>query len=331
MSTYQSTVVRLPARLLRAARTLLDESGQYEDLSELLVVALENQLALESDSGKSGLEGGLFGDFAQGPHERDTTEALLALTTEMPGDLAEPAPTHQPLFVLTNRLSPIPFVARILVNLTLNGGPPDWRTFGEASADLARRVGSRVATEDAESGVPRSLSRAVGWPVGENAEKAKRRFRRSFVTGEGNSSAPLQELGIAVLGRDSRVRLTRDGVTLALAPNPLIGEEHEGEGTMSPEQRTQLRHLLRSGSKGELEEVQTFVEAVADGRSQESVDAVIRSRHPAWTENHIQAHRAALVGRLRELDVVLVDGRGGDAWMSPGPAANEFKAIKGAS
>ena len=80
-------------------------------------------------------------------------------------------------------------------------------------------------------------------------------------------------------------------------------------------------------SPGERHAVRELLDLVAgvDG-DQTALDAALQVAHPTWTENHAAAHRAAIVGRLVELDLLEVDGRGRAARLSPTADAGAWKA-----
>lgn len=253
---------------------------------------------------------------------RPTEDALRVIAS------AKPAVTNEPLFVLTNRLSPTVLAVRILANLLLDpsqaGEPPTVDAFQQTAAAQARALGLRLRAEDQAQGVKGSGRRFVGWPTGEDAQKAQHRFIASFLLygdpapdpneepGQRlGTQGPMADLGLAVTAA-GRAMPTRLGLAVAAAPSPLLGEATGW--TLARDQQRLMRAAVLA-MPGERAEIATFLRAVLDAPqgAQFAVDERLRKAHPDWSDNRIVAHRAAMLGRLRDLGVTEVTGRGAGA------------------
>jgi hypothetical protein len=229
-------------------------------------------------------------------------DAELLVRPDQAVSTLPPTRSTKELFVLTNRLSPFAVAMRVLVNLALQAGTsPEAQAFMREAGRAARLVGLRLRGEELRNTVSAPERRSTGWPVGPNVEKTLARFRTSFLLSGMSGEGPIVALGLAAV-RDGHIHPTPDGLELARAPSPLL-EECSG-WTLGTEQQAILRRCILA-MPGELMEVAFFLKALGRaGGSSEEIDRSAQERHPEWTANRLVAHRAALIGRLRELGVI---------------------------
>ena len=220
---------------------------------------------------------------------------------------AAPSPRGTLLF-LTNRLSPIKVAARVLASFTTGGSWPTVDEFQKRAGLVAREVGFRLREEDRVA-LNGGLRRWIGYPIGEDAEGSLRRFVFSFAIelGQGGPSGPMWMLGLANLLAGNRVALTDAGWRLACAHSPVLDG---GEGTVSDAEAAIFREqlpLLRDELAASVE----FLELVRrSGGAQSRLDGLLSARHADWTGNRVIAERGALLGRLGELGLLAIEGRG---------------------
>ncbi len=304
----QSLVIRLKPDLSRDVWSFLGQNEAYGDLSEFVAVALRNQLSIEgvtdrSAAGSSGPEGEDFDDLLTIPRD--------VVVPELPSPSTGAAP---PLFVLTNRLFPIKVACRVAANLS--GGPPiPLASFHQKAAGAARSLGLRLRREDLEAGRKGLDRRWIGLPVSDAQDPALRRFMSSFTlhtAASGSAHGPMIQLGLAVLGDDSRdVQLTKAGWQLAVAPNPILDESQNG--VFNAIERDLLIEALCAQS-AERQGVLDFIEITRKAKGRQSaVDRALQETHGEWSSARVGAHRAALVGRLWDLGLASVIGRGPSA------------------
>jgi hypothetical protein len=266
-------------------------------------VAFGNQLSLE-DPDVSTAE----------PEERaDDSVALLRLPETR---LVQPPRSSQlgeptPLFVLTNRLFPIKVACRVAANLT-DGSPIALRELNRTAAEVARSLGESLRREDEQANRKGQARRWIGLPVSADRDPALRRFASSFTLHADSSGAargPLAQLGLAdLVGEAHDAQLTETGWRLAAAVSPILDES--GEGTLGPVEREIFTAALRR-QPSERQAALEFINFVEEaGGAQSEVDARLAVKHPDWSSTRVTSHRAAMLGRMSDLGLVSVDGRG---------------------
>jgi hypothetical protein len=353
----QRFLIDLPPALARRALAIVHRpAGPYSSLSELIVVALENQLELEGldetvkPQAPPRTQSAPATERAEprrevrprrtargrpGGRQARSTERSLGVDPGLEQLLRRPesaVPTGssvaevsgEPLSAFTNRLGPLIAGPRVLVNLTLEAEAPPVDVFVDTAARAARTLGLRLRAEDEAAGRRGRHRRWTAWPVGEDAAKTLVRFRKSFLLRRepGGVTGPLVDLGL-VLVSDSRVLPTDAGLELALESTPLL--DAGDDQPLSDRQREILAERLLA-LQGERREITEFLQAIdKTGGAQEEVDKELAREHPTWTEASVVSHRAALIGRLRDLQVIDVSTETGITVIEPGPANAKFR------
>jgi hypothetical protein len=309
----QVFVVRLPAELARRVRSFVESDvGSYGSMQEFIRVAVENQIHLQL--------GHILAE--ESAPLGDDPLPILKLPSQQPTVLLDRSDaTDLPLFHMTNRLAPLKIGVRALANLQAAGETATVKELQHRAAAAARALGLKLRMEDlmARGGV----RRWVGFPVGEKVELSMARFISSFtVWSDGSRAAgPLAILGLVGIA-DGHAALTERGWQLAAMPTPML-KETPGR-MLSAEEAMALRTAMLS-APSERAEVLTFLETVrSTGGRQSAIDRTLQAERRGWSRNRVVAHRAALVGRLADVGVVVTEGRGGSAQITPGPAAHEL-------
>ena len=248
-------------------------------------------------------------DFVVNPPALTLDRPATPLSLEL-ADL-EP-PSLLPLPFLTNRLSPLKASVRALANLAASAGEwPRIHDFQAKAGHAARERGLQLRAEDLAAGRRARLKRSVAWPIGANPAAALERFVFAFtLAADGPApTGPLATLGLATLA-DGRAVLTRSGWDLATAPSPVLDG---GEGTLSSEEIGILRERLLQSSP-EHQAVAEFVEAIRRAAgAQPRIDELLGAWHSDWSADQAAAQRSAMIGRLEELGMLDVTGRGAKA------------------
>jgi hypothetical protein len=275
------------------------DAGEHASLDELV-----EALILGSSGG------------AAKPTPAATHDAIDRLVLRPPDDATAPLvdavePAGQLQF-LTNRFGPLKLATRILANLAHDGSWPELSHFQTQAAVAARRVGQRLRAEDQEQGRGGAARRWVAYPVGKDERAAGERYAFSFTLfdGEAGATGPLAQLGLAAIA-DGRAALTERGWTLAAMRSPTL-DGSEGS-TLSVDEVGILRRAVLDLPE-EAAAIAEFLRAVrlAAGR-QGRVDELLGTWHAEWTADRAAAERSAMLGRLGELGVLRVDGRGPSA------------------
>ena len=333
----QALVVRVEANLARAARAFLTEAPHaYAGLDELIEVALVNQLNIEGfpirSSGRAdefphenpGVDQATVRKPERAPADVPTTSSVIGDPT---APLVEPQnPGDESLFVMTNRLSPVKVAARSLAVLSREAGTwPTIADFHAQASAFARAVGLRLRAE--------GTRRWVGYPVGPDIAKAKERFVNSFTitAAAGRARGPMSLLGLAAIIEESRstkrsrgekstarpvlrVALTNAGWKLATLPCPLLGE-CDGDTLSSAEATLLTDQILRASRERDV--IRGFLGLVRRSAGiQSRLDELMATRDSQKSADLVVAERAALVGRLTDLGLVLHEGRGTGARLS---------------
>jgi hypothetical protein len=110
---------------------------------------------------------------------------------------------------------------------------------------------------------------------------------------------------------------------LALETTPLL--DGGDDQALGDRQREILAERLIA-LPGERREITAFLQAIDQaGGAQDEVDKELAHVHPTWTEAQVVSHRAALIGRLRDLQVIDVSTDAGITAVEPGPANAKFR------
>jgi hypothetical protein len=124
---------------------------------------------------------------------------------------------------------------------------------------------------------------------------------------DGRLQGPLLVLGLAESIEGGKIALTEAGYELARAPSPVTADS---EATLSDEEIETLRRRLQA-APDEAMAIAEFIGAVRHvAGTQTGLDALLGTRHPDWSANRATAQRAAMLGRLGELGMLRVEGRG---------------------
>jgi hypothetical protein len=320
----QTFVVLLSDDLARRVRSFL-KSGErgYASFNEFVEVALFNQLNMEAT-----------GSLAEGPpgtveEVQENHSALLARPEgPSPVPLAEdPVRLTEALFVLTNRLSPIKMATRVLANLAAKDDWPSVEKFRQRAARAARELGRRLRREDEEAGHGGLARRWIGYPIGHDERATLDRFIYSFtvVARDGAAGGPLAVLGLAGIV-EGRVALTGQGWRLASAPSPLV-DGATGLTLSADEVAIFVERIM--DTPAELEAIREFLQLVRRAAGHQGrIDELIATLHPDWSQERAIAHRAAMIGRLGDLGMVEVTGRGPQATVQLLPSADVFAMVE---
>jgi hypothetical protein len=226
-------------------------------------------------------------------------------------------PSIVPLPFLTNRLSPLKASVRALANLaTRDGQWPRLRDFQAKAGHAARERGAQLQAEDRAAGRRARQKRSIAWPVGANPATALERYAFAFTLAadNGTPTGPLASLGLATLV-DGRAALTAPGWELAAADSPVLDG---GEGTLSQDEVTILRDRLVRSSP-ERQAISEFIRAVRRAAgAQPRIDELLSTWHSEWSAEQAAAQRSAMIGRLEELGLLEVTGRGAKAAVTLG-------------
>lgn len=337
----QTFVVRLAPEKARRMTVLVDDpASAYGTVDEFIAVAIENQLALEGP-GLVETASVRLPAISRPAESVNRQPARADLDVVLDRDLLS-RPQVQELTTLpkapssgsslspfTNRLTPLLAGPRVLANMLLLGQEPMMDVLADVTARQARRLGLRLRDEDERAGRRGRYRRSTAWPIGDDESKSYIRFRNCFMyTGDAKSgfAGPLLELGLVAV-KENRAALTESGARFAEAESPAI-DAAGGVDLLSETHRDILGQALVA-VREEAAEIRRFLRGVDEAAGvQDEVDKRLAAFHESWSEAQVVSHRAALVGRLRDLDVIGIDAvQGARPTIVPGPALEKFVTI----
>jgi hypothetical protein len=312
-----------------------DPRSPYETLSDFAEAAFRNHLELEcSDRDMSEVRdvaramSESVSHEARRPSDPSSSPAGSAVDEGAPlpelmapiSDVPEVAvgtvePSDDPssmghLSFLVNRLNPLPVVCRSLARTA----PQEFEGLQGVVGEPARVVGFRLKADDVINKRAMVDRLATSWPVGDDADKSINKFLMAYV---GDSAHPgaLVQLSLAFWDGLDQLRLTSLGAELAKCTSPIVDIAADKYGRVSGEAIEILKRAIAS-NQTELELVRVFLDAVAHHLGHQSqVDDELAHRMK-WSLDVAATTRAALIGRLRDLNVVEVNGRGAKAAIS---------------
>lgn len=304
----QVTVVRLDESLARSMRAWVASHGSgYRSLDEFVEVAIRNQMALQFDSAPAEVSSAIHRD-----SDSPATMLLAAPAHQLSLAFVSPPPQVAMISPMTNRLSPVKIALRVLCNLAAKLEWPTIRDFHHSAALCARHLGTRLRSEENSCGIRGAERRSTAFPCGHDERKSLDRFIAHFTTAKraGSAPGPLETLGLAVLKGD-RVQLSAEGWKLGIEASPLLGECVGSTLSEAERKLLLLRVTSASGETRAIQEVLRIVKRAAG--KQQRVDELISLAHTEWTTTLAISHRAAVVGRIRELGLMDLKGRGVEA------------------
>lgn len=334
-------IIEIPDNLLNQVRNAV-QKGDYDDPKEFVNVALANQVELEtSTSGKGGvktLEEAMDSreenprtdesspvDSEQifvgnGSGSLDRTEYDLVTTVPLPDSNRL---DEGPLWGQYNRIFPVKLTLRVLVNELQNravhatsqrhGLEGQWVSldqFKRSASDLARDYGLKIQEVDKmeERGRGEKLSAAL--PIGEDAQKSKKRFKSQFVgytEQNGDLTGATPNLAFVNITPDSRdvIGVTEPGLEFAELWNPLLDDGVGADQPFSQDEMSFYLQHVQEWLPDEYDAMQFTVEAILNGDDRpDSLSSRISTLNEEWSDAQASTVRSGLIGRMFELGLV---------------------------
>ncbi len=315
--------------------------GQYVDYSQLIAVAIANQVLLHkkvSGQGRSIL-------FANSPvagapcSARQSSVRVSGSTAGVPLVFSlpitkpldgEPAPTPGDAFVpgasvpvdrwifgQHNKLLPAKASCRALSTLCTDvRGIP----LAKASSDIAayaEELGDYLRAIDEKNSLNRDEALSVAFPVSgsDTSDKARLRYANQFVASinkQGQLSGLLVDLKLVnyVPGKESRLMLTQPGWDFAALENPILDRRAQGLPKFSEEEIAFLLDHIRRHVPAEDYAYRTVIRAVSEGANNpDMLDAYLqpllsaRAEKP-FTRAFLATQRSGVISRMADLGLV---------------------------
>ena len=329
-------IIDIPKNLLDEIRKVL-EKGEYNNINELIITAIENQLTLEAGEI---IQEDLFTKTVKRPKyipreapekeaEKDYSKFLVIRsisnikTLPLPEikDLENPDPKYKDywLWGQINRIFPIKVGLRILINMQQEKG--DFillHDFNKQAAEIARGFGLQLEKIDNQFNRKRDERVSTALPIGENEEKAVSRYKGHFLAFKrpigilDGAMARLKFVNIQSRNeKESLIGLTKIGLEFAKLRNPIIDEDLQSEKTLSVEEADFYLAHIRNQVPEELNPIKTILHIIKNGATTiTEIDREIKKIKPGWTDVVITTQRSGALGRMNELGLLEKNKRG---------------------
>lgn len=221
-------IIDIPKWLdVKIKRILADEVSGYSGIEEFVIVACENQLKIESESGETDLNEGKSAE----PHVFKEEKFERFLSSDISSVLTVSIPNREKietalLWGQINRIFPIKLGARILADIIKEAGTAyvNLGEFGDKAADVAREFGIKLKNIDEQESRKPGEKFSTGLPIGDKAELSKNRYKAhylAYMTGKGTLAGALADLRLANI-ESNKIGITGKGLEFAKLKNPLL-------------------------------------------------------------------------------------------------------------
>jgi hypothetical protein len=311
-------VVDLPDSLLYRLNDLMRGKG-LASLSEIVRIALENQLALEArDEGPVARQftpSSSLSSFAMAavPASRTTPPWDGIRLDDLSWNDIQCAPPERiavtPIWGQINRIFPMKVALRVLArDSSKRGGGLPLDQFSAEAIRVGVRVRSYLGAYDAENEVPRGERLSAAFP--ENTEKSARRFQAHFlgrVSRDGRVQGALPEFGFVRISPNDPhlVSLTTHGVSFAKIQNPVLDLSLSSAGPLAAEEIEFLLSHLKSEMSPEFTFLTTLLRWIPDGSDNpDELTRRVQKAWPQWSSKVANTMRAGALGRMHDLGLI---------------------------
>ena len=331
-------IIEISKNIADKIKTLV-EQGKYGSLHDFLLVAVENQLFIEShelDLEKKPAP-------TRGFHEVGSIEGKK-LRTIQPLDLPElrtdwvnpPKQVEPPdlenlwskyLWGQYNRLFPTKIALRVLANLLKNQRKIPLAILQEKASSIATEVGIYLGRVDRKTRKKRWEAFSVGLPKSRRNIGGISRFKLQFVgylTKSGilhGMPAALRFLNITKQKQEKTpmVGITKAGTEFAKLRNPII-DSKSFEATLSDEEVAYYVSHAQSHQPYEMKAIETAIKAVEDGHvTFQEIRTQIGSLDESWSSNVLTTMCTGVLSRMRELRILRMEREGLKSIYEVGP------------
>jgi hypothetical protein len=289
-------------------------AGKYKNPQDLIVLGIQNQVYLESQSIESPSVPAQPLNTTSKPSVRflDTDEFLSTnidgvKTVEL-GELKR----QELLWGQYNRFFPVKVVVRVAANLLRRSAAEyvPLSDLHEMATITARRLGKEIARNDKLLGHKRGTIISAGLPMGKE-DKSASRFKYQFVgyatADKMEGAAPvLKFLDLKKENGTVLVGITDYGLEFASFSNPVI-DSHDYSTALSEEEASFLMNHIALHVLGEARLMHFILDNVREGRNTpEGLNNSVKSEYGrVWKgENEQATMRSGAVSRMSELGLI---------------------------
>ncbi|MFQ6061757.1 MAG: hypothetical protein ACE5J9_01070 [Methanosarcinales archaeon] len=329
-------IIDIPKHLLDETRKILAK-GEYSNMNDLIITALENQIILEEGdkiqedllSTAVKVTKSVHGKAYEKKEQQDFSKWISLKsfnnikTFPIPEikELEYPNTKYKDLWLWgqINRIFSIKLGLRILGNMQQENG--DFillRDFLKKAGEIARGFGWQLERIDNQLKRKRDERVSTALPIGENEEKAVLRYITHFLANKRTDNlldgamARLKFVNIQKLDeRGDLIGLTDEGLEFTKLKNPILDENLYSKKTLSEgEMDFYLRHIINNVPE-ELNPFSHILEIIKNGaNSVTEIDKEIKKIKQKWTDIVITTQRSGALGRMNELGLLDKEKKG---------------------
>ena len=323
-------VIDIDKYLIDKIRQVL-KKGEYENLNELIVTAIENQIILEEGEK---IQEDLFSTIIKVPRlnqnkvfkkieEMDfskwiSKENINGIRTYSMPDikcLEFPNTTYNDnwLWGQINRIFPIKLGLRILSNMQKE--QEDFiplKEFHKKARYIARNFGLQLLKIDLQLKRNRNERVSTALPVGRSEEKAELRYTSHFRVNKRRDGvlegamARLRFVNVQISNEEENmVGITNEGLKFVMLRNPILDDSNNAEITISDEEADFYLKHIKNNVTEERNTIDFILRIIKSGSvSVIEIDKEIKRIKQDWTNIVITTQRSGALGRMNELGLV---------------------------
>jgi len=329
-------VIDIPKNLIDKVRQVLSK-GEYENINELIITALENQVMLEEGEK---IQEDLFSTVMKIPKNfqvktKEKQEKLdiskwISMenlsnikTFPMPEikDLEYPKKKYEDLWLWgqINRIFPIKLGLRILGNLQQEREEfVPLREFHKKAGEIARGFSLQLDKIDNELKRKRDERVSTALPIGEKEEKAELRYRTHFLASkrtDGILDGAMARLRFAniqsPINNGDQIGVSEEGLDFAKLKNPILDNSLNSEQTLSEKEIDFYLQHITNYVPEELSPLRQILEIIRNGTSSVTeIDTEIKKVKSDWTDIVVTTQRSGALGRMNELGLLKKNKKG---------------------
>ena len=305
----------LPDYIISRIRKTISD-GQYKSISDFILMATENQLALESGEINNVLD-------ISNENSKDSMLSIIKnfsiINSEIP--ILEYFPAREGkdiwdnwIWGQINRIFPIKFAARFLaIESSRLGSYPEKENFNKIVSKEARDLGIILKNIDSILDKERDKKLSTGFPIGRKIENSLKRYWSQFVgyqKSDKTLTGALFDLALANLFTDEdgvlRIGLNSKGKKFSQLNNPILDNKDFSCSLSELEISFYLEHI-KSNVPGEFSLFSNVLNLLINGierREEMNVELARLIKGSGWSDSLISTQRAGAISRLFELGLV---------------------------
>jgi molybdenum-dependent DNA-binding transcriptional regulator ModE/Arc/MetJ-type ribon-helix-helix transcriptional regulator len=310
--------------------------GGYEDSSQFVNTAIQNQIKLELDDGINDNLKTL--DQALVQEDTDSVDVDQSeLSKSLPYEDMLVIPENDsvqtislpnterldsgPLWGQYNRIFPVKLTLRVLTNMLSEnftvsdngqklGGMISLGEFGDNVAEIARNYGMKIKAKDEEYSRTQGERLSAALPIGDDPEKSEERFKTHFVGraeqgGDLTGAAPHMMFVNMPADNPGRIGLTEPGLEFATIRNPLLDDDVSSDCPLSEEEVVFYMEHIAENRLAEFTAMQSVATAIQNDENRpDDLTEHVASINADWSYSQARTVRSGLVSRMFELGLV---------------------------